>query len=107
MSEVLGLLKRRHWQGGGGCLEACVHEQAGWCISTAQHLGGREKDQEFKGNLSFAVNLRPAGLWGGGGERFLIRTYHSLNSVQDCFNLLLQNGELYSDSWLKETRVNY
>lgn len=82
MSEMLGLLKRRHWQGGGGCLEACVREQTGWCISTAQHLGGREKDQEFKGNLSFAVNLRPAGLWGGGGERFLIRTYHSLNSVQ-------------------------
>lgn len=60
----------------------CSLEQAGWCISTAQHLGGREKDQEFKGNLSFAVNLRPTGLWGGGEERFLIRTYHSLNSVQ-------------------------
>lgn len=81
MSEVLGLPKT-HWQGGGGCLKACVQSRHGGAYPQPSIWKMRQDDQEFKGNQSFAVSLRPAGLWGGGGERFLIRTYHSLNSVQ-------------------------
>lgn len=92
-----------------GCLEACVQSRHGgaypqpsiWETETRGPGVQRQSELCSEFEASWAIG------WGWGWGEISDKNLSFFELCTDCFNLLLENGEVYSESWLKEARVNY